>query len=331
MKQRSINQTKSADLGYSVGGQAVIEGVMMKSPHFYSVSVRGKNKKIITKTTRYVSLSEKYKILAWPFIRGCINLFEMLSVGFKTLTYSADIFAEKKDEKLSPTAMFFTIAFALIFGIGLFVFLPYFATYLFGFSEDKNSFLFNLVDGLIKIAIFVSYIYLVSLMKDIRRTFEYHGAEHKSVNCYEGGDVLSFQNTKKYTTYHPRCGTSFIMFVFVVMILLFSVIPSLLSWLFPGIVTMPLFAKRLIYFMTRLLFIIPVAGISYELLKLSYKYKSNCFMKIFLIPGKLLQKITTRKPDKSQTEVAIAALNSVLEKEKTFGRSIMKKKIKIRM
>jgi uncharacterized protein YqhQ len=344
MKRKSINQNKSvgsknktinpdspgnsSNACYPVGGQAVIEGVMMKSPHYYSVSVRNnKTKKIITKTTRHISVSEKHRILAWPFVRGCINLFEMLSLGFKTLTYSADLFAEKEEEKLSGTAMFFTIALALVFGIGIFVLLPYFATYFFGFSEDKNSVVFNLVDGLIKIAIFVLYIYLVSFMKDIRRTFQYHGAEHKAVNCYEDGKGLTLQNVKKYTTYHPRCGTSFIMFVFVVMIIVFSVIPSLLSWLFSGIVTLSGFEKRLIYFLTRLLFIIPVAAISYELLKLSYKYRGNWFMKLFLLPGKLLQGITTRKPDKSQTEVAIAALNSVLTKEKSFNNSSGKKKI----
>jgi uncharacterized protein YqhQ len=320
----SKDSSKSAKISkagssYPVGGQAVIEGVMMKSQHYYSVSVR--KKKIMTKTTRYVSLSENHKVLGWPFVRGCINLFEMLSIGFKTLTYSADLFAEKDDEKLSPVAMFFTIAFALVFGIGIFVLLPYFATYLFGFSEDKNSVIFNLVDGLIKIAIFVLYIFLVSFMKDIRRTFQYHGAEHKAVNCYEDKKELTYENVKKYPTYHPRCGTSFIMFVFVVMILAFSVIPSLLFWLFPGIVSMPVFEKRLIYFMARLLFIIPVAAISYELLKLSFRFKSSKLMQVFLLPGKLLQGMTTRKPDRFQTEVAITALNSVLAKEKSFAKA----------
>ncbi|MFW5990915.1 MAG: DUF1385 domain-containing protein [Candidatus Nanoarchaeia archaeon] len=296
------------------GGQAVIEGVMMKTPRYYSVAVRNEKGRIVTTAARYVSLGEKYPFLKLPFLRGVINLWEMLRLGMKSLGYSAKV-AGEEDEELSDTAVTVTIIFSVFLAIGLFVVLPYFVTHLFGISEEKNTIMFNLVDGIIKLLLFVGYVYAISFMKDIRRVFQYHGAEHMAVNTYEAGKELTLNNSLKHGTYHPRCGTSFVVFVLIVMVLVFSFIPMLIKGIFPGIDSLSIFARKLLFFGVRLLFIIPVAGISYELLRLSGKMKDNLFSKIIGFPGRLVQGITTREPEKDQVKVAISALKKVLKKE----------------
>ncbi|MGM5482739.1 MAG: DUF1385 domain-containing protein [Nanobdellota archaeon] len=298
----------------TVGGQAVIEGVMMKSPKYYSVAVRKDNKKISSKAWRYISLGEKYKILKLPFLRGVINLWEMLRLGMGALTYSAKESGEE-DEELSDFAITMTVIISLLMAVGLFVVLPYVIPHLLGISEEKNTILFNAVDGFVKILLFVGYVYLISLMDDIKRVFQYHGAEHMAVNCYENNQALTPKNVMKYPTYHPRCGTSFIVFVLITMIIVFSFIPLIVKGIFPGIDSLGLVLKKLILFLVRLLFILPVAGISYEILRLNSKIGNNFISRLFAFPGKLVQKITTRRPSLDQLEVSIAALKAVLKKE----------------
>lgn len=300
-----------------VGGQAVIDGVMMKSPHYYAVSVRKEDGTISTKSWRFKSITEKYKILKTPVLRGIVSMFEMLKLGMKSLTFSANE-ATGEEEDLSDWAMFTTVAFSMLLAAGIFVFLPYLMTNLFGISEDNNTILFNAVDGLIKILFFVIYVYAISFMDDIKNVFRYHGAEHMSVHCYEAGKELTVKNVKKYGTFHPRCGTSFIVIVLAVMIVVFSFIPYLMNILFPAIENMAPLAKRALFFGIRILFIVPVTGISYEVLKLSYKFKDGLFMRIISYPGKLVQSLTAKKPSDKQIEVAIKSLEAVLNKEKKF-------------
>ncbi len=299
----------------NVGGQAVIEGVMMKSPHYYSVAVRKPSDEITTKSWRYVSLTERFKILGIPFLRGIISMWEMLRLGIKSLTYSANESTDEEEETLSEWAIFITITLSMGLAILLFVVLPYMIPKFLGVSEEDNTLFFNLVVGLFKIFIFIGYVLIISLMEDIRRVFQNHGAEHMAVNCYENGKKLTIKNVKKYATYHPRCGTSFIVIVLLIMILVFSLIPSLVGAVFPGIDSLGSIAKTFIFLLVRIMFIPLVAGISYEILKISAKYRDNIITKIIAVPGKLVQGLTTKYPDDKQIEVAISALKEVLSKE----------------
>ena len=294
----------------AVGGQAVIEGVMMKSPKYYSKA----------DAWRYMSLSERYRIFRLPFLRGIVSFWEMLRLGMKSLSYSAKESGEEEEE-LSDFAITMTIIFSVLLAVALFVVVPYIIPHFLGLSEENNTVLFNLVDGIIKILIFVGYVFAISFMEDIRRVFQYHGAEHMAVNCYEKGKRLTVSNALKFGTYHPRCGTSFVVFVLVTMVLVFSFIPLIVKGIFPGIDSWGVVTKKLAFFGLRLVFILPVAGISYEFLKLSGRMRDNFIAKIIAFPGKLVQGITTRKPDKKQIEVAIAALKEVLAKESKHKES----------
>ena len=302
-------------MGLNVGGQAVIEGVMMKSPNYYSIAVRKPDGRITKKTEEYVSLTQKYRVLGLPFFRGIVSMGEMLRLGIKSLTYSANESTDDEEETLSEWAIFVTIFFSMAFAILLFVFIPYMVPTLMGVSEEETTLLFNTIAGLMKVMIFVGYVYIISHMEDIRRVFQNHGAEHMAVNCYESGEKLTVKNVKKYVTYHPRCGTSFIVIVLLLMIVLFSLIPSLIQALFPSVMEIESFLKNLIFFGIRLMFIPIVAGISYEVLKLSANYRENLLMKAVAYPGKLVQGLTTRQPDDSQIKLAITALKEVLKKE----------------
>ncbi|MGB9813969.1 MAG: DUF1385 domain-containing protein [Thermovenabulum sp.] len=277
----------------SIGGQAVIEGVMMRGPQYTAIAVR-KGKDIVVKREENQSLQNRYPFLRLPVIRGVLALFEMLVIGISALSYSASI-AEEEEYKLTPKDIAFSIIIAVGFAIALFIVLP---TFLIRFFENnvKNPILLNLIEGIIRIIIFFLYIFSISIMKDIRRFFEYHGAEHMAVHCYENGDPLTVENAKKYKTLHPRCGTSFLLIVMIVSILLFS----FLGW--PGI---------LLRILSRIILLPLVAGISYELIRFTGRSDSK-IAKIISAPGMWLQLLTTRKPDDSQIEVALEALKSVI-------------------
>ncbi|MCK5283229.1 MAG: DUF1385 domain-containing protein [Nanoarchaeota archaeon] len=296
----------------TIGGQAVIEGVMMRSPNYYATSVRNEKGKIVTQIKK---IKKKPKFLKFPFIRGIANLIEMLVLGIKTLTWSASQVSEE-EEQLSNTQMVFTLIIAFAFGIFLFVALPYILSMLTGVKEESSPMLFNLIDGIIKLAILLLYMYLISLPKDFRRVFEYHGAEHKTVYCYEEGKKLTVKNVKKYSTKHPRCGTSFLFVVVFISIFIFALIPTIILILFPGFIALPFIMRKIILFTLRIIFVFPIASIAYELLKLSGKYSRNPIVKLISLPGIMLQYITTKEPDNKQMEVAIKSMELVLAKEK---------------
>jgi len=287
-----------------VGGQAVIEGVMMRSPEFISVAIRRTNGEIFVKRDPYVALTKRFKFLNIPIIRGVIVLIETLYIGVKTLMFSADeamkeISPEAKEKKseggfLNSLWIFLMVILGVGLGVLIFFYLPLVFTDL---LRIKGSLLFNLVDGVIRLTIFLLYIYLISLWKDMRRVFEYHGAEHKSIYTLESGRELTVENAKEHSTLHPRCGTSFLLIV---------VIVSILVFMFLG--RPHTFTDRLI----RLSFIPLIAGISYELIKLSGRKMDSRLAKILTAPGLWLQRITTKEPDEKQLEVAIASLKSAL-------------------
>lgn len=280
----------------AIGGQAVIEGVMMRGPKSTAIAVRKDNGEIVLKKDENHSISERYKFLKLPILRGVVSLIEMMIIGIQTLSYSATMAGYEEEETLTTKDIAIALASAVVFAVVLFIILPT-AAVKFISANIKTPFLLSLAEGFLRIAIFVAYVAVISLMKDIRRVFEYHGAEHKVVHCYEHGEDLTPENAKKYSTVHPRCGTSFIMIVMIVSILLFSI----LGW--PGIIA------RIV---SRILLLPVVAGISYELIQLAGR-SSSPFLKILNTPGMWLQKLTTREPDESQLEVAIAALKAVID------------------
>jgi uncharacterized protein YqhQ len=280
------------------GGQAIIEGVMMRSPSKYAIAVRKPDKEIILKTGKLRSLSNRIKFLKWPIFRGIINLIESLTLGLKALTYSAEQ-ATGEEDKINNVEMFFTILIAFVLFILIFIALPTtIARYL-----DKylsSLIVYNLFEGILRIGIFIFYLYFISKIKDIKRVFEYHGAEHKVIYTYEAGEELNVDNVKKYSTLHPRCGTSFIFIVLVISILVFSLLGK----------------QTLLLRITYRVAIIPlIAGLSYEILKLSAKNMDKIFIKWVVMPGLWFQKLTTKEPDEAQIEVAIKALKGVLPEQ----------------
>ncbi|MDF2566589.1 MAG: hypothetical protein K0R90_45 [Oscillospiraceae bacterium] len=301
-----------------IGGQALIEGVMMRGIDKVAMAVRLGSGEIDIETWDAVSLKDRKWFQKVPIIRGGFNFVESMILGYKCLMKSAEKVEIEEDEEEQPSKfeqklmdlfgdhlMKFVSVLAAIFGvviaIGLFVFLPTFIVT--GLSSLlQNNFDIHLggfrtiVEGVIKIALFVTYLALVSRMKDIKRVFEYHGAEHKSIACYEAGDELTIENVKKYTRFHPRCGTSFLIIVLIISIIVFSVI----SWENP-----------LLRVVLKLALLPLVVGIAYEFIKLAGRY-DNILTRVVSAPGIWLQRLTTREPDSEQIEVAIASLNAVL-------------------
>ncbi|MBE0478324.1 DUF1385 domain-containing protein [Candidatus Aerophobetes bacterium] len=306
----------SASEDVQIGGQAVIEGVMMRSPQYVSIALRKSNGEIVVKKDAFVPLIKRYKFLNLPIIRGAITLVETLYIGIKALTYSADIAAQEdlegeesskevkkedalrsKKEKLFTTLwLSLSIALGVFLALFLFFYLPLVLTDL---LRVKAGYLFNIVDGMIRISIFLVYLWLITMWKSMRRIFEYHGAEHKSIFALERGEGLTVENVKKYSTHHPRCGTSFLLIVMLVSIAIFMFVGR------PHTIQ-----ERLI----RLLYVPLIGGISYELIKLSGKKATNRLVRALVAPGLWLQRMTTKEPDDKQLEVAIVALKSSLEK-----------------
>lgn len=298
----------------TVGGQAVIEGVMMRAPGRVAVAVRKPNGNIVVKSERFESITQKIKLLGWPFLRGAVVLIESLVLGVRALSFSGDIAVQEEDNdsgqtelkeksKLAKLWMGITVLFSFVLGLGLFFYVPLILT---GLFHLQSGIAFNLVDGIFRLAIFLAYIYFITLWKDIRRIFEYHGAEHKSVFTFEDTKDLNVDSAKPYSTLHPRCGTSFLLIVMLVSIFVFMFLGR------PDNI-----AERLL----RLAFVPVIGGISYELIRLSDKGYKNNFFKIFILPGLWLQKLTTREPDESQIEVALVALKSALGEEPKVGLS----------
>jgi uncharacterized protein YqhQ len=286
----------------NVGGQAVIEGVMMKGRKAWTVAVRGPKGDIHLKKE---ALSDLPKILKLPVLRGFFALFHAMFIGIKAIEFSANkAYEEEEGKPLNAFAMGATIGFSLLLGIGLFILFPLYATKLIGLlfaSVSTSSVLFNLVDGIIRVAVFLAYIITIGMWKDMRRIFEYHGAEHKVIHAYENGKDLTVKNIKEHSPLHPRCGTSFLLIVMVISIFTFSFIPQEWSFTYK--------------FLSRLVLIPLIAGVSYEFLRLSAKMKHNALMHMLILPGLMLQRLTTREPDDAQIEVAVKALKEVLALE----------------
>lgn len=296
----------------SIGGQAVIEGVLMRNKDQLAIAVRTEKGKIILKKEKIEGITKKYPFLGWPFLRGIIAFFQMLVIGIKALIYSTNVALGEEDEVLGFWEIAGLITMSLAFGIGLFVLVPYVVTNVIGYDERTAPIAFNLVDGGIKILIFIAYVALIGYFEDIRRVYQYHGAEHKAVNCYEAGKKLTVENVKKFSTIHPRCGTSFIMFVLIIGIFLLSIIAPLTQFLVPSFSSLPFLAQKTILFFLRILFLLPIASVSYEILKLAGMFRENKVLQLVNSPGMLIQKITTQEPDNKMIEVAIKALKGVV-------------------
>ena len=301
----------------TVGGQAVLEGVMMKSKEQYSVAVRKEDGTLAVKNNTYTSIRKKIKIFNIPVIRGFVNFIEMMILSFKTLMISAEAMGledleESKFEKwlqkhfgksIMNFVMVISTVLGLALGMGLFFFLPIFITKTIDNAAGQNLGWFkNLIEGLLKIIIFIGYLWAVSFMKDIRRTFEYHGAEHKSIFCYESGEELTPENVKKFVRFHPRCGTSFMFVMLFLSILVFSL--PFITW-----------DNMLLRMVTKIAMLPLVVGIGYEFIMYAGKHSDNIFIRILSAPGLWIQRITTREPDFDQIEVAITALKSSMPNE----------------
>ena len=289
--------------GFSYGGQAVIEGVMMRGAKGIATAVRKTSDDIIVQEERLQPWSQRYPILGLPFLRGMFALVETMIIGLKSLSFSASAYAEEDGEELTVKEVVLTMVVAFGLAVGLFIVLPAFLIRWVQSSITSNVVL-NLVEGAIKIGLFLAYVVGISILEDIRRVFEYHGAEHKTINCYEAGKPLTVENVRSFTTLHPRCGTNFVLLVLLTSILVFSFFGR------------PPFLQRVL---THLALLPVVSGISYELIKLAAR---NKLVRVLVYPGLLLQKLTTREPDDSQIEVAIKALNTVLAQDTIQADSV---------
>ena len=307
----------------SIGGQAVIEGVMMRSPHFIAVAVRKPNQKILIRNLPYQGVSARIPLLRKPVMRGVVMLIESMVQGIDSLTFSANVAAvegegeEAPGEEISGWAMAGSILSALVLGMGLFVALPHFLTAVLtaraGGGITAQSPLFHLLDGTLKMMILLTYVYLISLMKDIHRVFQYHGAEHKSIYAFEAGEELTVENARRHSALHPRCGTSFLLFLVVISIGVFSIIFPVFH--LTELSTHPVLNHALMI-LAKIVLMLPVAGLSYEFIKMCAGRMDHPVFRAMVWPGMVLQNLTTREPSDDQLEVALASLRAVLRAEK---------------
>lgn len=304
----------------SIGGQAILEGVMMRGPYKTAMSVRKSDDEIICEVNEN-GTKTRHKFFKLPIVRGCVNFIDSLVIGMKALMFSANQIdleeeeeteskfdkwlEEKFGDKIKDIVIYVAIAISLVMSVGLFILLPTLVTrgveaLLGGLAISGTRAFTSIVEGVLRMVIFVVYLALVSKMPDIQRVFEYHGAEHKTIACYEGGEELTVENVRKYTRLHPRCGTSFLLFVMIVSIILFSLLPR------TGVIL------RMIM---RLALLPVVAGVSYEIIKLAGRSKNKC-VRWLTKPGLWLQWLTTREPDDSQIEVAIHSMLAVIPEDR---------------
>ena len=307
-----------------VGGQAVLEGVMMRSPHAWGIAVRKPSGEIVTHSEPLERPSEQHKWMGWPVVRGVMTLGHAMTLGFRALKFSANAALEElsvgdsddstnkgQGKKFEITGWMagLNMAFSIAFFIFMYKYLPLLAT-----TELKRvnpvfgqQIMFNLVDGLIRIAMFLLFVWGISLWKDIRRVYEYHGAEHKTVFAFENGDPLETAAVQKYSTYHPRCGTSFLMTVMIISMLVYMAIPVHTFWTRFGI---------------RIALLPLIAGVSYEIIRFAAKHRGSLFA-LMTAPGLWLQRITTQPPDDREVECAIVALDEAMKLEKQRGGELV--------
>ncbi len=299
-----------------VGGQAVLEGVMMRSPHAWGIAVRKASGEMVTHSEPLERLSDKHKWMGWPVVRGVMTLGQAMALGFRALRYSANVALgdaqqEEKGKKLEISG--WLAALNVLLSVGFFIFMYKFVP-LVAATELKRispafgtQIVFNLIDGVIRIALFLLFIWGVSLWADIKRVYQYHGAEHKTVFAFESRDPLEIAAVQKYTTYHPRCGTSFLMTVMLISIAAYTMIP------------VTTFGSR---FAIRVLLLPLIAGVSYELIRFAARHRGSLFA-LLTAPGLWLQRITTQPPADDQVECAISALDHAMELEKHRGNELV--------
>jgi uncharacterized protein YqhQ len=299
-----------------VGGQAVVEGVMMRSPHAWAIAIRKPDGQITTHSQTLVRPSEKRKWLGWPFIRGIATLGQAMKLGFVASKFSLDVglasMAEEEGEK-APTISNWMMVVNMVFSIGFFIFMYKFVPLAAATGLKKhylalnNNFLFNLVDGAVRIALFLLFVWGISLFKDIKRIYHYHGAEHKTVFAFEDHGMPDIKQAQEYSTYHPRCGTSFLMTIMLICIFVYAAFPIQSFW-----------GK----FALRIVFLPVIASVSYELIRFSAKHGKSIFA-LMTKPGLWLQRITTQPPSDDQVECAIVALQHAMELEKKQGGELV--------
>lgn len=331
----------------AIGGQAVIEGVMMRSPNAFVVAVRTPDGSIRLRRDQWFGLGKKFSFLRKPVLRGVLMLVETMANGIVSLNYSANVSmdaelkakalakgkteeeyesSKKKAEKVD-VATFFTMLLSMGFGIGLFVFVPHalaaWIGQLSGQDWGLDSFAFHAIDGAIKALIFILYIWLIGFMPDVRRVFQFHGAEHKSISTFEAGLPLTVENARKFTTIHPRCGTSFLFFLIIISILLFSAVFTLI----PIGQGLPTVLRHVVAALFKVALMFPVAGVSYEIIKLAGKCSTAWWARAMSAPGMLLQHLTTREPADDQLEVALVSIKAVLFLEDKYDLKAADKKI----
>lgn len=282
----------------TIGGQAVIEGVMMRGPELVATAVRNPQGRIELEVKPVNSIADRYPIFKKPMLRGCVSLFESLVMGIRSLGYSAQM-AGEEDEQLTDRELAGTMIFAFALAAVLFIAIPTGAAKLFHVITEDPVFL-NLMEGFLRLFIFMAYIFAISRMKDIQRVFQYHGAEHKTIACFEAGEALTVENVARHTRLHKRCGTSFLLIVMLVSIFVFA----FLGW--------PDLAERIA---SRIVLLPVVAGISYEIIRFSAN-SDNCLLGWAVKPGLWLQKLTTREPEPEMIEVAIESAKAVLPEDK---------------
>lgn len=327
----------------TVGGQAVIEGVMMRSANGYAVAVRRADNSIDRDVHPHVPLGKRYPIFKTPVLRGAAGLFEMMAIGMKCLEYSAQQAAlddpaeqEKRRKKgeaagadavaldepaMSKLALALTMAFSIGMGLFLFVVVPNMVTHFLGvwFSSDSKPLLeenspiaYNLISGFVRMLIIVGYIYAISFMPDVKRLFRYHGAEHKAVSAFEANKDLTVENVRPFTIFHPRCGTTFIAITLMVAILTFAVFARLLVAVWPEFNDFAFWQRKTMLIFGHILLMPLVAGICFELLRLGGRFPRNPLLKILITPGYWFQRLTVKDPDDSMIEVAIVSLQEAL-------------------
>jgi len=285
---------------FHYGGQAVMEGVMIRGQKVAATVVRRPNGELVTNTK---SLSSLYtgRMRRTPFIRGVIVLLESLVLGIKSLVYSANVSLEEEEEKISGVSVWFILVVSLILAVGLFFLAPLFLTKLID-PYISSSLVFHLIEGFVRLAIFICYLKLISLLPDIKQAFAYHGAEHKTIHAYEDGAALEPEAIRKYSTSHARCGTAFLLAVLVIAILVFALIGRQAIWLMV---------------VSRILLLPVIASFGYEVTQFGARHMKNGFIRAIMTPGLWLQSLTTREPDDSQIEVAATALKEVLAIDQT--------------
>ena len=302
-----------------VGGQAVLEGVMMRSPHAWAIACRKPSGEVVTHSETLERPSEKHKWMGWPVIRGVMTLGHAMTLGFRALRFSANVALdelqpeprEAKEKKLEISG--WLAAVNIIFSVGFFIFMYKFLPLLAATELKKvnpifgQQVIFNLVDGIIRLALFLLFIWAVSLLKDIHRVYEYHGAEHKTVFAFENGDPLETGAVQKYSTYHPRCGTSFLMTVMIISIGIYTLVPATTFW-----------AR----FAARIALLPVIAGVSYEIIRFAAKHRGSLFA-LMTAPGLWLQRITTQPPSNEQCQCAIEALDEAMNLEKQRGGELV--------